>query len=138
MGHRAKQHNTTSLMCGGERDGDEIYQGGDAQEDLDVGHSEGGADRSVGKRWEGRADGGLEGGEVEGRGAEVGGDGEAAVVELNGGGVLEEVPPPQIRLVGTLGVARVEELFSWGCETTTHEGEFIIEQTGVKTSDEGT
>jgi hypothetical protein len=60
------------------------------------------------------------------------------MVELDSGGVLEEVPPPEIGLVGALGVARVEEFFGWGCETATHEGELVIEQTSVKASNEGT
>lgn len=132
MGHRAQQHDATSLVCSSQRDGDEIKKGGDAEEDLNVRHSESGADRGVGKRWQGRADCRAEGREVESGGAEVGGDClwklvtlnasrsmqctyQATVVKLDGGGVLEEVPPPEVRLVGSLGVARIEELLRWWC-----------------------
>lgn len=60
------------------------------------------------------------------------------MVELNGGRVLEEVSPPQVRLVCGFGVARVEELVRRWCEATTHERELVVEQTCVKTCDEGT
>lgn len=60
------------------------------------------------------------------------------MVKLDGGRVLEDVPPPEVGLVVCLGICRVEELVRGRCKAPTHERELVVEKTGIQSSNEGT
>lgn len=59
---------------------------------------------------------------------------ETTMVELDGGWVLEDIPPPAVRSVFILCVRLGKELICWWCKTTAHEREFVVEETSVKAS----
>ena len=63
---------------------------------------------------------------------------QTSVVELDGGGVLEDVAPPDVRPVGALCVRRVEELICRRGDAATHERELVVQQASIKTRDECT
>jgi hypothetical protein len=63
---------------------------------------------------------------------------EDSVVKLNGGGVLEHVPPDTVRLVGGSGVEVGEELVRRRYESSSHRREVVVDESGVKSSDECT
>ena len=56
---------------------------------------------------------------------------EAAVVELHGDGVLQDVAPPQVRFILLLSVRGVEEFILWRAEPSAHQGELVVYKTGI-------
>ena len=58
------------------------------------------------------------------------------MIELDSGRVLEDVAPPEVRLIKALRVRRIKELVGRRRKTPTHEREFVVQKTRVKASNE--
>lgn len=63
---------------------------------------------------------------------------EYSVIELDRSRVLEHVPPPPIGFAFGSGVEVGEELRSGRDESSTHQRELVVDQSSIKSSDEGT
>lgn len=60
------------------------------------------------------------------------------VIELDGGRVLEHVPPPFVASILLLRVARVHHLVHGRYDGAAHQGELVVDQASVQTRDECT
>ena len=111
--HGSKEGNAPSLVQSRQWNGDEIKEGKKSQRNLDIRHNESGLDHPLGHRGEYRFHPGIQGRSEKETGSDISRDGlkrcvsaerpsgleaayEATVVELDSGGVLQDVAPPQI------------------------------------------
>src|SRR5260221_13642409 len=118
---RGEEQHGAGLVGGGERDRHDQEQGGDTEGDLQERHRQKGVEGAAaacGKRM-------TMGGEPEGDDRGHARQRQQAVIELNGGDVLEEIAPPGLQLPIALGD-----------ETAVHQREGIVGETGIEPGDE--
>ena len=65
------------------------------------------------------------------------GHGQNAMVQLDERGVLKHVAPPEVRMVSLAAVEGIEELRLGRHVALAHLGELVVDETGIKTSDQG-
>ena len=120
-----------------ERQRYEVYECADPEHDLQPDESHDAMDAALRGRGEQLAQRRAEARVgPEGVDGDEGRGGEDAVVELDERRVLERVAPPEVGIVGRVGVKGGEELgFGW-CEAEAHVWEFIVDEAGVEAGDE--